>query len=134
MATMDIKVMCKYCSRVLGSTTSNRVLRGIFAPKGDEVIGDGGRLHNEKLHSLYSSPSTFRMAKSWEMRWAGHEARIGRERNAYRLLVGNPEGKRPLGRSRRESVDNVKMHLRRTGLIGISGKVFVSTVINLRVP
>jgi hypothetical protein len=62
-------------------------------------MGEGRKLHNEELHDLYSSPSIIRMIKSRRMRWARHVARMGEERNAYRLLVGKPEGKRPLGRS-----------------------------------
>jgi hypothetical protein len=76
----------------------NRVLRRIFGPKRDEVTGGWRKLHNEELHNLYSSPSIIRMIKSRRMRWAGHVARMGEKRTAYRILVGNPEGKRPLGR------------------------------------
>jgi hypothetical protein len=76
----------------------NRVLRRIFGLKRDEVTGEWRKLHNEKLRDLYSSPSINRIIKSRRMRWAGHVARMGEERNAYRLLVGKPEGKRPLGR------------------------------------
>jgi hypothetical protein len=72
----------------------NRVLRRIFRPKRDEVMGDWRKLHNEELHNLYSSPNIFRMIKSRRMRWAGHVARVGETRNAYRILVGKPEGKR----------------------------------------
>jgi hypothetical protein len=79
----------------------NRVLRRIFGPKRDEVTGGWRKLHNEELHNLYSCPSIIRMIKSRRMRWAGHIARIGATRNAYRILVGKPEGKRPLGRQRR---------------------------------
>jgi hypothetical protein len=75
------------------------------------------KLHNEKLHNLYSSPSIIRMIKSRRMIWAGHVARMG-EKNAYRILVGNPEGKRPLGSPRRRWVDNIKMDLREIGWDG----------------
>jgi hypothetical protein len=85
----------------------NRVLRRIFVPKRDEVTGE---LHNEKLRDLYSSPSIIRIIKSRRMRWAGHVARMV-NRNAYRLLVGKPEGKRPLGRPRRRWMDNIRMDL-----------------------
>jgi hypothetical protein len=78
----------------------NRVLRRIFGPKRDEVTGDWRKLHNEELHNLYSSPNIIRMIKSRRIRWAGHAARMGETRNAYRILVGRPEGKRPLGRPR----------------------------------
>jgi hypothetical protein len=73
----------------------NRVLR-IFEPKRDEVIGCCRKLHNEELHNLYCSPSIIRMIKSRRMRWTGHVARMGEKRNAYRILVGKPEGKRHL--------------------------------------
>jgi hypothetical protein len=79
----------------------NRVLRRIFGPKRDEVTGEWRKLHNEELRDFYSSPSIIRIIKSKRMRWASHVARMGEKRNAYRLLVGNPEGKRPLGRPRR---------------------------------
>jgi hypothetical protein len=78
----------------------NRVLRRIFGPKMDEVTGEWRRLHNEKLHDLYSSPTIFRVIKSRRMRWAGHVARMGEERGVYRVLVGKLEGKRPSGRPR----------------------------------
>jgi hypothetical protein len=88
----------------------NRVLRRIFGPKRDEVTGESRKLHNEKLHNLYSSPSIIRIIKSRRMKWTGHVARMGEKRNAYRL-VGKPEGKRPLGRPRRRRVDNIRMDL-----------------------
>jgi hypothetical protein len=76
------------------------------------VKGDWRKLHNEELHKLYSSPNIIRMIKSRRMRWAGHVARMGKTRNAYRILVGKPKGKRPLGRPRRKWVDNIKIDLR----------------------
>jgi hypothetical protein len=78
----------------------NRVLRRIFGPKRDEVIGGGRKVHNEELHNLYCLPSIIRIIKSRRMRWAWHVARMGEKRNAYRILVGKSEGKRPLGRPR----------------------------------
>jgi hypothetical protein len=81
------------------------VLRRIFGPKRDEVTGEWRKLHNEELRDLYSSPSIIRINKSRRMRWTGHVARLGEKRNAYRLLVGKPEGKRPLGRPRRRWVE-----------------------------
>jgi hypothetical protein len=93
----------------------NRVLRRIFGPKRDEVIGEWRKLHNEELHALYSSPSIIRIIKARRMRWAGHVARMGENRNAYRLLVGNPEGRRPLGRPRRRWLDNIRMDLEKLG-------------------
>jgi hypothetical protein len=89
----------------------NRVLRRIFGPKRDEVTGDWRKLHNEQLRNLYSSPNIIRMIKSRWMRLAGHVARMGEKRNAYRILVGKPEGKRSLGRPRCRWVDNIKTYL-----------------------
>jgi hypothetical protein len=89
----------------------NKVLRRIFGPKKDKVTGGSRKLHNEELQDLYSSPSIIRIIKSRMMRWAGHVARMREKRNAYRLLVGKPRGKRPLGRPRRRWVDNIKMDL-----------------------
>jgi hypothetical protein len=71
------------------------------------VTGGWRKLNNEELHNLYSSPIVIRMIKSRRMRWAGHVARMGR--TAYRILVGKPEGKRPLGRQRRRREINIKM-------------------------
>jgi hypothetical protein len=82
----------------------NRVLRRIFGLKKDEVTGGWRKLH-EELHKLYSSPSIIKMIKSKRMRWTGHVARIGEKRNAYRILVGNAEG-RTLSR---RWTDNIKM-------------------------
>jgi hypothetical protein len=89
----------------------NRVLRRIFGSKRDEVTGDWRKLHNEEIHNLYSSPNIIRMIKSRGMRWAGHVARM-EKRTTYRILVGIPEGRRPLGRPRRRWVDNIKIDFR----------------------
>jgi hypothetical protein len=86
-----------------------RGLKRIFGPKRGEVTGDWRKLHNEELHKLYSSPNINKMIESRSMRSAGHEARIGEKRNAYRIFVGKPEGKRQLGRPRRKRMDNIKM-------------------------
>jgi hypothetical protein len=96
----------------------NRVLRRIFEPKRDEVTGDWRKLHNKELHNMYYSSNIIRMIKSRRMRWAGHVARIG-ETNAYGILVGKPEEKRPLGRPRRRWTDNIKIDLRETGWYGL---------------
>jgi hypothetical protein len=74
----------------------------MLGPKRDEVTGEWRKLHNEELHNLYCSPNIIRQIKSRRMRWAGHVARMGEERKVYRVLVGKPEGKRPLGRPRRD--------------------------------
>jgi hypothetical protein len=78
----------------------NRVLRRIFGPTSDEVTGEWRKLHNGELHNLCSSPDIIRQIKSRRMRWVGHVARMGEGRKVYRVLVGKPEGKRPLGRPR----------------------------------
>jgi hypothetical protein len=122
----------------------NRVLRRILGPKRDEVMGEWRKLHNEELHDLYSLPSIIRIIKSWRMRWAGHVARMVEKRNVYRLLVGKPEGKRPLGRPRHRWMDNIRMDLGEVGWgdvdwIGLSQdrnrwRALVNSVLNLRVP
>jgi hypothetical protein len=94
----------------------NRVLRRIFGPKRDEVTGEWRKLHNKELHILYSSPDIIRQVKSRRMRWAGHVARMGEERKVYKVLVGKPEGKRPLGRLRHRWEDGIRMDLGETGL------------------
>jgi hypothetical protein len=90
----------------------NRVLRRIFGPKSDEVTGGWRGLHNEELHNLYSSPSIIRLSKSRRMIWARHVARIGEKRNTCMILVGTPEGNRPLVRPRSRRLDNIKIDLR----------------------
>jgi hypothetical protein len=120
----------------------NRVLR--FGPGRDEVTRDWRKLHNEELHNLYSSPYIIRIIKSKRMRWAGRVAQMGETRNAYRILVEGPEGKRSLGRPRRRWVDNIKMDLREIEWDGRDWielaqdrdhwRVLVNTVINFRDP
>jgi hypothetical protein len=97
----------------------NRVLRRMFGPRRDEVTGDWRKLRNEVLHNLYSSPNIIRMIKSRRMRWAGHVAGMGETRNAYRILVGKPEGKRPLRTLRRKRVNNIKMDISAIGWDGM---------------
>jgi hypothetical protein len=122
----------------------NRVLRRIFGPERDGVTGRWTKLHNEELHNLYSLPSIIRSTKSRRMRWAGRVARMGEKRNVYRLLVGKPEGKRPLGRQRCSWIDNIKMGLLEIGLSVVDWislahdryrwRVLTNAVMNLRVP
>jgi hypothetical protein len=121
----------------------NRVLRRIFGPKGDAVTGERRKLHNEELHNLYSSLDIIRQVKSRRMRWVGHVARMGEERKLYNVLVGKPEGKRPLGRPRRRWEDGIRMDLREIDLGGVDWirlsqdrdrwRAVVSAVMNLRV-
>jgi hypothetical protein len=122
----------------------NRVLRRIFGPMRNGVMGGWRKLHNEELPNLYSSPSIIGIIKSKRMRWVGHVARMGEKRNVYRLLVGKPEGRRPLGRPRSRWIDNIKMDLLGIGLnvvdwIGLAQdryrwRALVNVVMNLRVP
>ena len=122
----------------------NRVLRRIFAPKRDGVTGGWRKLHNEELHDLYSSPNIVRVIKSRRKGWVGHVARMEKGRDIHKILVGKPEGKRPLGRSRRRGEDNIKMDLEEVGR-GCGDwmelaqdrdrwRALVSTVMNFRVP
>jgi hypothetical protein len=83
----------------------------IFGPKRIEVTEEWRKLHNEDLRDLYSSPRIIRIIMSRRIRWAGHVARMREKRNAYRLLVGKPEGRRPLRRPRRRCVNNIRMDL-----------------------
>jgi hypothetical protein len=119
-------------------------LRKNITLRKDEVTGGWRKLHNEELRNLYSSSCIIRIIKSRKMSWAGHVARMGEKRNAYRILVGKPEGKRPLGGPRRRWVANIKMDLREIGWDGVAWidmaqdrdqwRALVNTVLNLRVP
>jgi hypothetical protein len=97
----------------------NRVLRRIFGPKRNEVTGEWRKLHSEEFHNLYSSTDIGRQIKSRRMRWAGHVARMGGEGKVYKVLVGKPEGKRPLGRPRHRWEDGIRKDLREIGLGGV---------------
>ena len=126
------------------TVSENMVLRRIFGPREDEVRGELRRLNNEELNDLYSSPNIVRVIKSRRMRWAGHVARMGEEREVFRVLVGKPEVKRPLERPRRRWVNNIKLDLQEVGSgymdwIGLAQdrdrwRTVVSAVMNLRVP
>jgi hypothetical protein len=108
------------------------------------VTGGWRKLHNEELHKLYSSPSIIRMIKSRRTSWTGHVARIGEKRHTDRILLGKPDGKRPLGRPRRMWVDNIKMYLGEIGWDVIDWidltrdrdqwRAVVNTIMNLQVP
>ena len=120
------------------------MLRLVFGPKRDEVTGEWRKLYNGKFSDLYSLLNVVRVVKLRRMRWAGHVARMGEGRGVHRVVVGKPEGKRPLGRPRRRWEDNIKMDLQEVG--GSCGdwmelaqdrdrrRALVGTVRNLRVP
>jgi hypothetical protein len=118
-------------------------MKKIFGPKREED-GSWRKLHNDELHSLYSSPNIVRVIKSRRTRWAGHVARMGEGRCVYRVLVGRPESKRPLRRPRRRWEDNIKMGIREIGIDGakwiqlaqdrVRWRAFVNTVMKLRFP
>jgi hypothetical protein len=117
----------------------SRVLRRIIGPKRDEVTGGWRKLNNEELHNLCSSPNIIRMM-NLRIRWAGHVARMGQKRNACRILVGKPEGRRPVRRPRHRWEDIIKMHLREIGWDGIDWidqdqwRNLVNSVMNLWIP
>jgi len=122
----------------------NRMLRGIFGPKRDEVTGKWRKLYNEELSDLYSLPNIVQVVKLRRMRWEGHVACMSEGRGVHRVLVGRPEGKRPLGRPRHRWEDNIKMDLQEVE--GGCGdwmelardrdrwRALVSTVMNFGVP
>ena len=122
----------------------DKVLMKIFGAKRNEITGEWRKLHNADLHVLYSSPNIIRNLKSRRLGWAGHIARTEQSRNAYRVLVGKPEGKRPLGRPKHRWEDNIKMDLRKVGCdsgdcISLSEdrdqwRTYIRAVMNLRVP
>jgi hypothetical protein len=119
------------------------VLRRIFGPKRDDVTEGWRKRHNKELHDFFSSLSMIRFIKSRRMRSVVHVARMREKRNVYRLLVGNPEGKRPLGRPRHNWIDNIKLDIADVGwsvvdCIGLaqdrySWRALVNSVMNLRV-
>ena len=116
-----------------------------MGPRKTRKQGSGEKLHNEELNDLYCSRNIVRVIKTRRMRWAGHVARMGKGRGIYRVLVGKPEGKRPLGRLRRRWEDNIKMDLQEVGCCGGMDwidlaqdrdrwRALVNAVMNLRVP
>jgi hypothetical protein len=135
---------CETWSLTLREEHRLRVLRRIFVPKTNEVTGGWRKQHDQELHKLYSSPSIIRIIKSSRMRLTGHVVIMWEKRNSFRIFVGKPEGKRPLRRTRRRWVDNVKMDLREIGKDDVDWidraqdsdqwRAFVNTVLNLRVP
>jgi hypothetical protein len=119
------------------------VLRRVFGPKRDEVTREWRKLQNEELNDLYSLPNIVRVVKSRRMRWAGHVARLGKERGVHRMLVGKPLWK-PLGRPRRRWENNINLYLQEVGggrgdwmevvQVRDGWRAIVSTIKNLRVP
>jgi hypothetical protein len=122
----------------------NRVLWRIFESKRDETTGKWRRLHNEELNDLYSPPNIIRVIKSRRIRWTGDVERMGEKRGAYRILVGRPKGRRPLGGPRRKWEDNIKMDLQEVvsrGMYWIEltqdsdrWRALVNAALNLQVP
>ena len=122
----------------------NKVLRRIFGPRRDEVTGEWRRLHNVELNDLYCSTNIVWVIKWRRMRWAGHVACVGEEGEVYRVLVGKPEGRRPLGGPRCRWVDNIRTDIQEVGCGYIDWirlaqdrdrwRTLVSAVMNLRVP
>ena len=123
--------------------SENRVLRRIIRPKRDELTGEWRKLHNEEPNDL-SSTNIFRVIKLRRMRWVGHVARMGERRGVCRVLVGKPEGKRPLGRPRRRWEGNIKMDHQEVACEGVDWiklvqdrgrwRALVTAVMILRVP
>jgi hypothetical protein len=121
----------------------NRVFRKIFGPTRKEDRS-WRKLHSDELHSLYSSPNIVTVIKSRTIKWTGHVARMVEGRGVYGVLVGRPEGKRPLGRPRRKGVDNIKLDLREIWIDGanwirlaqdrVQWRACVNTVMNFRIP
>ena len=136
---MVVKLGLSPCERSIDQGCSNKVLRKIFGAKKDEITEEW-----RKPHALYSSPNIIRSLKSRRLRCAGHVARMEQSRNAYRVLVGKPERKRPLVRPRRRWADNIRMDLREVGFdpgewIDLAEdrdqwRAYVRAVMNLRVP
>jgi hypothetical protein len=121
----------------------NWVLRRIFGPRRNEITGEWRKLHNEELYIiLYSFPNIIRHIESRRMRWAGHVARTGEEGNVFKVLMGKPEGERPLGRPRRRWEYGIRMDLRKIGLGSVDGiqlaqdrdrwRALVKTAMNLQ--
>ena len=122
----------------------NRVFWRIYGPKRDEVTWEWRKLNNEELKDLYSSPNIVRVIKSRRMRWVGHVERVGERRGVYKVLVGKPDRRIPLGRPRRRWEDNIKMDLQEVGCAGMDWieiaqdrdrlRALVNAAIYLRVP
>jgi hypothetical protein len=126
------------------SVFENRVLRRIFGSRGNEITGKWRKLYNEELNDLYGSPNIFWVIKSRRMRWARHVARMGERRGVYRVLVGKPAGKKPLGRPMCRWEDNIKINVNKVGWGGMdwielaqdkdNWQACVNVVLNLQAP
>jgi hypothetical protein len=126
------------------SLFENGVLRRIFVSKRNEVTKEWRKLHNEELNDLYSSPNIVSVINSRRMRWTGHKASMRERSGVYRVLVGKPEGNRPLGRPRHRWEDNIRMDTQEVGCEGMDWmklaqvrdrcRALVNAVMNLQVP
>jgi hypothetical protein len=142
MMMIIIRIIITTTIMIITKTTNDSMC--IITTSRDFNYGSWRKLHNDELHDLYSLPNIIRMIKSRRMRWAGHVACMGEGTGVYRILVGRPEGKRPLGRPKHRWEDNIKMDLREIGINGanwiqvaqdrVQWQAFVNTVMNLQVP
>ena len=126
-----LKAVCLFVSRMLGNI-NNEIIKQITGKQNAwkftvklccyrQVIEEWRKLHNEELNNVYCSPNIVRVIKSRRMRWVGHVARMEERRGVYRVLVGKPEAKSPLGRPRRRWQDNIRRIFRKLDVGGWTG-------------
>jgi len=108
-------LVCHTERRTQAEDVQDGMPKKILVPKRDEITGQWTRLYNEELYDLWSSPNIVRGIKSRRMRLAGHVKRVGDRRDACRILIGRPDGNRPLGRRRHRWEPNIKIRLREMG-------------------